>query len=168
VPPQAGQVSMSMAKTRLRRCIHWTGSPGAAEHGDVRERPTHRRPGFVAVVPGRGVPRYDAFAVFEVGCEYMRDGFAPLLLTLGVRRAVALACAVKSRQIQPGSGHQGGESGDGRSCASPGNCSFVALPPASLQSCARGIPFILNIKSRGSNTTWVEPSRNEAPLPQQA
>ena len=56
----------------------------------MRERPTHRRPGFIAVVPGRGVPRYDAFAVFEVGCED----------------------AVKSRQIQPGSGHQGGESGD--------------------------------------------------------
>jgi len=26
--------------------------------------------------------------------------------------------------------------------------------------CARGIPYILYIKSSGSNTTWVEPSRN--------
>jgi hypothetical protein len=25
--------------------------------------------------------------------------------------------------------------------------------------CARGIPFILNLKSNGSSTTWVEPSR---------
>jgi hypothetical protein len=26
--------------------------------------------------------------------------------------------------------------------------------------CARGIPFILNTKSNGSNTTCVDPSRN--------
>jgi hypothetical protein len=44
--------------------------------------------------------RHDAFAVLEVGRKYTRDGFAPLLLTLGVRRAVALACAVETGEIQ--------------------------------------------------------------------
>jgi hypothetical protein len=49
LPPQSGQVSMSMANTRLGRCIHWTGSPGAAEHMDVRERPAHGGTRFVGV-----------------------------------------------------------------------------------------------------------------------
>jgi hypothetical protein len=47
--------------------------------------------------------------VFEVGCEHMRDGFAPLLLTRCVRRALALACAVEAGQVQTWARDQGGE-----------------------------------------------------------
>ncbi len=32
---------MSIANTRLRRRAHWTGSPGAAKHREVRERSGH-------------------------------------------------------------------------------------------------------------------------------
>jgi len=56
--------------------------------------------------------RHDAGPVFEVGCEHTRDGFAPLLLTRCVRRALALACAVEAGQVQTWARDQGGEAGD--------------------------------------------------------
>ncbi len=59
LPPQSGQVSISMVNTRLRRCIHWTGCPGAVEHRDVRERPTHGGNGLVAVYGTAMSARYD-------------------------------------------------------------------------------------------------------------
>jgi hypothetical protein len=86
-PPHSGQVSMSIAKTRLRRCIHWTGSPGAAEHRDVRERPAHGGGWFVRVDLAPGLAWHDAGAVFAVGCEY----------------------PMKSSQIQPWPGDQSGQ-----------------------------------------------------------
>ena len=112
------RVPWGMANTRFRRCIHWTGSPGAAEHRDVRERPRHRGLGLVGIHPTPRAPRYDLCAVLEVRGEHTRDGFAPLLLTLRVRRAVAFACAVKSSEVEPGSRDERDESSHGRSCAS--------------------------------------------------
>jgi hypothetical protein len=79
--------------------------------------PSHRR-GWVVGVDAPGSPRHDVLALLEVGREYTRDGFAPLLLTLRVRRAVTLACAVKAGEVQPGAWHECGESCHGRSCAS--------------------------------------------------
>ncbi len=90
VPPQWGQVSMSIANTRLRRCAHWTGCPGAAKHREVRERPAHGCQRLVGIHPTPRVPRYDAGPVFEVGREH----------------------AMKSSKIQPRPGHQGGQACD--------------------------------------------------------
>ena len=50
--------------------------------------------------------------MLEVRRENTRDGFAPLLLTRCIRRAVALACAVKSGEVEPRPGNQGGQPGD--------------------------------------------------------
>ena len=50
--------------------------------------------------------------VVAVGREYTRNGFAPLLLTLRVRRAVALACAMVPGRVDSGPGDQGDQSGD--------------------------------------------------------
>jgi len=36
--------------TSLRRCAHWTGSPGVAKHREVRERPAHGCHYFVGVL----------------------------------------------------------------------------------------------------------------------
>jgi hypothetical protein len=59
-----------MTNTRLRRCIHWTGSPGAAEHTDVRERPGHGSQRLVAVYGPPWLAWHDAVAVFEVRREH--------------------------------------------------------------------------------------------------
>ena len=87
---------MSMANTRLRRCAHWTGSPGAAEHKDVREWPTHRRTGLIAVHPAPRSPWHHHVPMLEVRRKY----------------------PVKARQVKPRTRHQGSQAGDGRSCAS--------------------------------------------------
>ena len=71
--------------------------------------PAHRGRRLIGI-DAPGPPRHDAGAVFEVGCEYTRDGFAPLLLKLRVRRAVALACAVETSQVESRARHQCGES----------------------------------------------------------
>ena len=47
-----------------------------------------------------------------VGCEHTRDGFAPLLLALRARRAVALANAVEAGQIQARRRDERGQPGD--------------------------------------------------------
>jgi len=64
---------------------------------------------------------------------------------------------METGQVDSGFGYQGNQPGNGRSCASSAIAPGIALPPASLQSCARGIPYILYIKSSGSNMTWVAP-----------
>ena len=98
---QSRQISITLANTRLRRC-----------------HPTHRSHGLVSVHRAPRAPRHDLSPVLEVGGEYTRNGFAPLLFTLSVRRAVAFACAMKARQIETRPGDERGESGHGRSCAS--------------------------------------------------
>ena len=50
--------------------------------------------------------------MLTVRCKHTRDGFAPLLLTLRVRRAVAFACAVKAGQVHARFGDQGNQAGD--------------------------------------------------------
>jgi hypothetical protein len=106
-PPHSGQRSMSIANTRLRRCAHWTGSPGAAAHRDVRERPAHGRHFHPAARPAR----HDLVAVPGVGREYTRDGFAPLLFALRAKRAVTPACAMKAGEVQSRAWYEGGEPG---------------------------------------------------------
>jgi hypothetical protein len=66
---------------------------------------------------------------------------------------------METGQVDSGFGYQGNQPGNGRSCASSAIAPGIALPPASLQSCARGIPYVLYIKSSGSNMTWVVPLR---------
>ena len=61
---------MSMAKTRLSRCIHWAGCPGAVKHREVRERPTHGRHGLVASHRALRSLRYDAITMLEVRGEH--------------------------------------------------------------------------------------------------
>jgi hypothetical protein len=73
--------------------------------------PSHRG-GWVVGIDVPGAPRHDAVAVLEIRREYTRDGFDPLLLTLRVRRAVTLACAVKAGEVHPGAWHECGESRD--------------------------------------------------------
>jgi hypothetical protein len=73
--------------------------------------PTHGR-GRLIGIDVLGTPRHDALAVLEVGCKHTRDGLALLLLTLRVRRAVALACAVKTGEIRTRARDQGGEASD--------------------------------------------------------
>jgi len=74
--------------------------------------PAHGGGWFVRVNLAAGLGWHDAGPVFEVGCEHTRDGFAPLLLTRCVRRALALACAVNAGQVQTWARDQGGEAGD--------------------------------------------------------
>lgn len=64
-------------------------------HTDVRERPAHRG-GRVVGVDSPGTPWHDAFAMLEVWGEY----------------------PVEAGEIQTRPGDQGGQPGDGRSCAS--------------------------------------------------
>ena len=78
----------------------------------MRERPAHGRQRLVGIHPIPHAPRHNARPVLEVGRENTRDGFAPLLLTRCIRRAVALACAVKSGEVEPRPGNQGGQPGD--------------------------------------------------------
>jgi hypothetical protein len=79
-------------------------------------------------------------------------------LLLGAPKVGALGeHPVEACQVNPGLGNQGNQSGYGRSCASSAIAPGIALPPASLQSCARGIPYILYIKSSGSNMMCVAP-----------
>jgi hypothetical protein len=74
--------------------------------------PTHGCHGLVAFHRALRSLRHDAFTMLEIGRKDTRDGFAPLLLTLRVRRAVALACAVETRQIHAWAWNQCRQAGD--------------------------------------------------------
>ena len=63
---------------------------------------------FTFTPPGR----CDQRPVLAIRREHTRDGFAPLLLTLRVKRAVALACAMVTGEVDSWSGYQSDQSGN--------------------------------------------------------
>jgi len=127
-------------------------SPGAAEHRDVRERPAHGRQRFFAVDLTSWLPWNYLVAVFEVGSENSKE----------------------SREVRSGPWDQCRQPGDGRSSATAPALPYFLHPCSHAHPRTRGIPFmaqasfstgtrshlLLNIKSNGSSTTCVEPSRN--------
>ncbi len=130
-PPQAGQVSMSMPKTRFSRCAQVNAMEGMYA-GFAGAKTGHRGPAFrrrflLSLLKDFGLGALPPFrrchrgAVSTVGGKY----------------------AMQARQIDPGLGHQGGESGDdvqGCTNAAGAGCAGAA-------------------KSSGSKMTWVMPSR---------
>ena len=75
---------------------------------------------------------YGFFAFTSFGWRYQCPVFA-----------IGCEYAMETGEVYSGSGNQSDQPGEGRSCA----------------SCARGIPYVLYIKSNGSNMTWVVPLR---------
>ena len=92
-----------MLNTRLSRCAHWSGCPGAAEHRDVRERPLVRmsrcrgaqdvreRPGHGGTTLGRGL-----LLLFLVRLK--RVAFASF--GRGYQRSVLAVGGTKSRRFR--------------------------------------------------------------------
>ena len=97
VPPQWGQVSMSIANTRLRRCAQWTGCPGAAKRRDARERPARGCQRLVGIPPTPRTPRYDSGPVLEVGANTPWK-CVRFKRCLGAKAA---SRAIKSNRFQP-------------------------------------------------------------------
>jgi hypothetical protein len=106
--------------------------------------PVHRGGWLVAVHLAAGTARHDAGAVFEVGRKYTRNGFAASLTPCG--RTVQLPSPALWKRVRLSRGL--GTNATRRAMAAPAH------------PCARGIQYILYIKSSGSSTTWVDPSRN--------
>ena len=97
-PPQAGQVSMSMPKTRFSRCAQVIAMDGMYA-GFAGAKTGHRGPAFhrrflLSLLEGFGLGALPPFRRCHRGA----------VSTVGGKYA--------ARQIAPGLGHQGGESGD--------------------------------------------------------
>ena len=125
-PPQARQVSMSMPNTRFRRCAHVIAMDGMYA-GLAGAKTGHRGATFAR----RGCLRIPRRATLASPAPFRRCYSRPV-------PAVGGEYAVEACQVDSGLGHLG-------------NCSCVALPPASLQSRAASRAM----KSSGSGPAGV-------------